>query len=310
MANELTYTGKGDLVIAAALNETIYENIVDRTDLSMTCRYYGSANGSGSTASKVSKVTYDDAMAAANTDEVTAVANTDLGTGAATITIARQALVRQVSDLLSIVRNGPVSVAQLGQDMVRAAQLRFTDMVCALFTGLSNSAGTSGQAFTYDDFLDALYILIRNRASGPRFAVLAPIQYTQLVESLRGEGQSIVPPDIGSTMATLGNGPGWGFHGLLAGCQVWSSDSCVTNGGDKEGAIYTMDAFGYRDGVPVNIQNSNPGSFISQTPSGSPVFVAINRAEDSALTQIVGNYFVGVSEIDDASGVKLVTSAT
>ena len=86
-----TYTGKGNLFIAAALNRLVHEDIVDRSDILTKLVNYGDANGSGSTASKVSRVAFDDAMAAANADEVTALANTDLGTAAATITGANMA---------------------------------------------------------------------------------------------------------------------------------------------------------------------------------------------------------------------------
>jgi len=311
MANEITYTGHGNLFIAAALDQAIYESIVDRTDLALTCTYRGSVNDSGSTAAKVAKVTWDDAMGAANADEVTTVAQTDLSTGTVTITVARQALTRLVTDLYEIVGGPRPATQDFANDMVRAAQLRFTDMVCALFTSLSSSVGTGGANMTLDDLYDALYTLIRARASGKRFAVLAPIQLTDLMDSLRGEGLAIVPPDAASILAGAGDTQGWGMHGTFAGCEIWSADSCVTNGVNKEGAVYTQQCFGYKDGIPNALTNhAAPGSFVSMSPSGSPIFVEFERLAGEANTKVVGNYYVGVSEVDDAQGVLVSTSAT
>jgi len=308
-----TYTGTGDLFIAAAMNRAIHETIVDRTDLALLCTYRGSINGTGSVASKVGKVSWDDAMAASNADEVTTVAVTDIGTSTATITVARQALVRTVTDLYEIAAiPGGAGIAAMAADMVRAAQLRFTDMVCALFTSLTSSVGTSGVNATVDDLYDALYTLIQARAPGQRYAVLAPIQLTDVMDSIRGEGLSITPPDAASSLTALGNNAGYGMHGTFAGAQLWSADSCVTNGADKEGAVFTPGCYGYMDGVPSHIsaRSTSRESFAQMTPAGSPVYVTFSADEPKGHTIVVGHYFVGVSEIEDARGVKFVTSAT
>jgi len=311
MASELTYTGHGNLFIAAALNRALWETIVDRTDISLTNIYMGSVNGQGSVASKIAQASFDDAMGAANGDETTAIGNTDLGNSTVTITVARQALKRVVTDIYQLVGGPRPGVERFAADMVNAAQLRYTDMVCALFTSLSSSVGTSGANMTLDDLYDALYALIRARASGKRYAVLAPIQFTDLMDSLRGEGLSITPPDANSILASAGDTQGWGLAGTFAGCEIWSSDSCATNGADKEGAVYTQRCFGYQDGVPSELlQNAGPGSFISAMPSGSPIFVEFQRLAAEAHTLVVGNYYVGVSEMEDANGVKIVTSAS
>lgn len=311
MADELTYTGHGNFFLAAALNMALYETIVDRTDLSRTCTYMGSVNGTGSTASKIAQASFDDAMAAANVDETTAISNTDLGNSTVTITVARQALKRVVTGLWEIVGGPAPGVSRFAEDMINAAQLRFTDMVCALFTGLSGSVGTSGANMTLDDLYDALYALIRARASGKRYAVLAPIQLTDLIESMRSEGLALQPVDSQSIISNAGSANGYGQAGVWAGCEVWSADSCATNGADKEGAVYTERCFGWMDGVPnVLLQHAAPGSFVQALPSGSPIFVEFEKLAAELHTLVVGNYFVGVSEIEDAQGVKVVTSAT
>jgi hypothetical protein len=313
MANEITYTGKGDFFIAAALNRMLYENIVDRTDLSRTVTYYGSANGAGSTASKISKATFDDPMVAANTDEVTPIGNTDLGTGSATITVARQALSRDLSDIYQLIGEGGPSpdAARFASDMADAAVLRITDMICALFGSLSSIVGVSGVNMALDDLYEGLYVLIRARAGGQKIFVGSPQQVTDLIDSIRNEGQKLTPPDATDLLSRLGNQENWGFHGTFAGVQIWSADSVVTNGPDSEGGLYTEKAFGLRDGVPqAAMTAAAPGSFMSATPNGSPVFVEFERDAKAGLTSIVGNLYVGVAEIDDAHGVLMRNSAT
>lgn len=312
MANEITYTGHGDLFIAAALNQMLWETIVDRSDLRQLCVNMGSVSGTGSIASKVAKAAWDDAMGAANTDEITAVSNVDLGTATVSITVARQALKRIVTDPYALVGGPAPSIQAFADDMGRAASLRFTDMVCALFANLATSKGTSGADLTVDDISDAMYSLIQSRAPGKPTAVLAPIQLTDFLESLRGEGGSAEfnPATEAMLSANAENG-GFGLHGSWRGVDFWSSDSVNTSGGDKVGAIFVPGCYAYMEGIPQDVlAHAAPGSYSALAPNGSPIFVEFERQAAEGHTLVVGNYYVGVSELEDLRGVKLVTSAS
>lgn len=312
MANELTYTGHGDFFIAAALNQMLWETIVDRSDLRGLCVNMGSVNGSGSLASKVAKASWDDAMGAANADEVSAVANTDLGTATISITVARQALKRYITDPYALVGGPAPQIQAFADDMGRAASLRFTDMVCALFTNLATSKGTTAQALTVDDISDAMYSLIQARAPGKPSAILAPIQLTHFLESLRGEGgSSEFNPATEQMLSANATNGGYGMHGTWRGVDFWSSDSVNTAGADKVGAIFVPGAYAYMEGIPAEVlAHSAPGSYSALAPNGSPIFVEFERLAAEGATLCVGNYYVGVSELEDLRGVKIVTSAT
>lgn len=308
MAAEITYTGHGNLFIAAAMNQMLHETIVDRTDLLETCKDFGQLNGAGSQAYKVATAAFDDAMAAANTDEVTAVGNTDLGNGTATITVARQALARVVTDLYQLVGGPRPGIEQFAQDMANAAILRQTDMIAALYGSLSNSVGTSGVALTADDIYDAQFQLIQSRVPGPYNCVLSPIQMTHFLDSLRGESGAV---QFESATADMLGAAGAGRAGTWHNISFWSSDSVVTNGANSEGAMYGDGCFGYARGVPTDVVSlAGPGSFASVTPSGSPIFVEFERLSKEAHTLVVGNLYFGVSEIEDSRGVLISTSAT
>lgn len=308
MASEITYTDHGNLFLAAALNQMLHETIVDRTDLLETCTDWGSINGVGSQAYKVAKASFDDAMAAANTDEVTAIGNTDLGTGTVTITVARQALKRVVTDLYQLVGGPRPGIQRFAQDMADAAALRQTDMICALFGSLSNSVGTSGADLTCDDIYDAQYQLIQARVPGPYNCVLAPIQLTHFLDSLRGESGAV---QFESATADMLGASGAGRKGTWHNIAFWDADSVATNGANKEGAMYGQGCFGYARGVPSDVVSmAGPGSFASVTPNGSPIFVEFERLAGEAHTLVVGNLYFGVSEIEDDRGVLISTSAT
>lgn len=312
MANEITYTGNSNLFVAAALNQMLHELIVDRTDLRSLCTNWGSVNGTGSLASKIARGSYSDAMGAANTDEVTAVANTAFTNSTVSITVARQALRRQVGDIYELVGGPRPSIEAYAEDMARAASLRFTDMVCALFSGLSTGKGTTTVDLSVDDISDAQYALIQARAGGKVSCVLAPIQLTDFLESLRGEGGAA--EYSAATEAMLGfptDNVGYGLHGSWRGIDFWSCDSVATSGSDKIGAMFTPDAFAYMEGVPSSVlAHAAPGSYQSVASNGAPIFVEFERSAAAAMTDIVGNYYVGCAELEDARGVKLVSSAT
>lgn len=311
MAGEQTYTGNTDLFIAAALNQQIHANLVDNTDLKGKCVNYGSVSGSGSTASQIGKVSWDDAMGAANTDEVTAVSATDLGHGAATITVARQSLRRDISDLYALVGGPAPRIDEYAAQMANAAVLRFTDMVTSLFSALTQGGGTSTVALSVDDISDGQYALIQAGAPGGLTFVGSPKQITDFLDSLRGEGGSSEFQAETWNMLSAGGAEyqGYGRMGVWRGIEFWSCDSVATSGSDKVGAIFAPGAFGYMEGIP-SAMHSAPGSYAGLAPNGSPIFVEFERDASKGHTIVVGNYFVGVSTIEAARARKIISSAT
>lgn len=311
MAGELKYTGNTDFFIAAALNQLLHPNVVDRTDLRKTVTNFGSVVGTGSLASQIATVTFDDAMAAANTDEVTAVSNTDVGHGNVTITVARQALMRTVTDVYSLVGGPRPGIQALAADMGNAAALRFTDIVAALFSSFSAGGGTSGSPLSVDDVMDGHFALIRAQVPGSPNCVLAPTPLTHFLDSLRGEGGSAEFNPATEQMLSSSGGDGYGVHGSWRGITFWSCDSVPTSGGDRIGAIYVPGAIGYMEAIPGDIlAQMGPGSYAALAPNGSPIYVEFERKSAEGHTLITGNYFVGASVVEAARGRKLTSSAT
>lgn len=296
-----------DLFLAAVLNRTIHENIVDTTDLRRTCRFKGNIAGRGSATLNLPGVTWGDAMGAANTDEVTAVSVTDITTSLSQITVARQAIVRRVSDLYQMA-NGidGMGIEGIAAQMAQFATLRATDLLCAQFGSVTANVGTSTVDLTVDDIYDAQFALIQARVPGPYICVLAPIQITDFMSSLRGEGGAQM-----NNPSTLGMFAGGGMQAKeWNGITFIDCDSVPTSGGDRVGCMYAIDAFGYAEMVPTDIMTgAHSGGYLSVIPDGGSVYVAFERDESAGTTDIVGNYYVGFGIVENARAVKITTDA-
>ncbi len=131
MANEITYTGSGaNLRAAEVFNRLIFETLVDKTSLRSICQKLGDLGGSGSDTLVTGTVAFDDAMAAANTDEVTAADNTALGNGAISLSVAQQILAYGLSDKFLITgSDGQVDLQLLAEKLSHPVDL---DLVTAV----------------------------------------------------------------------------------------------------------------------------------------------------------------------------------
>jgi hypothetical protein len=196
----------------------------------------------------------------------------------------------------------------------------------ALFTNLSNSVGTSGQALTLDDFEEAVYTLENNNA--PRTvarevllglvpsgllgycSILAPVQARHLSKSARSTaGAQFGNPAI--DLMKFENGAaieGWCYE--LLGVQVFKSTTCATNGSDREGAVFAGTAFGfaYND---MTMINAAPGSGIEPMPGeGNMVRLETQRDAQNRQNVVAVTTSFGWAEMDDSSGVLVTSSST
>jgi preprotein translocase subunit SecA len=169
---------------------------------------------------------------------------------------------------------------------------------------LSASVGTTGAALTVDDIMDGLDQLRQQNVEGPYFLVLHHVQYGDFVESLRGEGQSIVDPDSASML----RGSGSGFQGSWNGVNIFSVDSVGLSGSDYVGALYGLGCFAYADGVPDASIAALAGADAAVTSDGA-IWVEIQREAVEGHAKVVGNYYVGVSENEDLRGVRVISAS-
>lgn len=311
MANEVTYTGHPNLFLPAAMNARLHQLLgADEPSLRRLISYRGSVNGTNSLTSKVAKISAADAMAAANADEVTAPANTNLTDQTVNITVARQVLVRKVTDLYQIPRGVAPGVEWMSRQMYTAALLRFNGLLTALFPAIASQAGGgAGVDLTVDDIYDAIYLMRSHRVPGPFNCVLAPNQFNEFSGDLRGETGAI--QYLASTAAMLGlessAAGGLGYEGRWNGVEFFVTP-IVEIAGSVSGALFSPDCFGYMDGIPSSIVGmAQAGSSMATMPDGGSIWVELDRHAIEGHLDIVGNMYVGLAEIEDLRGVEIIS---
>ena len=305
MANEVYFSGlSGNARVAAILNQFVVTKLTDTASLvnHPSITQLRSMNGSGSTVVQVPVVSWG-ANAMASVAENSTVSNTALTTTNANITIARQALRRQISDLAMLTATGiplDVTLDNIAADMVLAYNKRVTTMIAALSSGFSSSVGSTTTDLTVANFYAAIFQLQLNSADGIFTAILHPQQINDLISSLRSETG---PGQYLATSSDQVQAKGPGFRGNLFGVDIFASANVPTAnaGADYLGMMIAPGAIG------VATATAAPMVGAATLPSQSPIVVELERDSSSGSTIVVGSAFVGVGELDDLRGVGILS---
>ena len=305
MAIDYGNTPGSNQFVSATMNGAAWALLTDLSDLFQFCVDLN-PHQTGSTDNQIGQVKWDDAMSSlGETDTVSA---TDPTMSNVTVSIGRYALRRDVSDLYSLA--GPPSgatIADFAARMADAASRARTAAVTAMFGSLSNSVTSGGgNALDADTFYNAMFQLTESRVPGPWVCVLSPTQLVNLQNALRSEtGPTQYVP---ATQEML-RGAGPGLAGLFEGVQIWSSDQVEDDGTDATGAMWGMGAFGYQE-MPVAQIGALPGVIAQSVPAASPILVEFDRTAADATSSVIGSYYFGVVEVEDARGVGIVSDIT
>ena len=305
MANEVYFSGlSGNARVAAILNQFVVTKLTDTASLvnHPSITQLRSMNGSGSTVVQVPVVSWG-ANAMASVAENATVSNTALTSTNANITIARQALRRQISDLAMLTATGiplDVTLDNLAGDMVLAYNKRVTTMIAGLSTGFSSFVGSTTVDLTVANFYAAIFQLQLQSADGIFTAVLHPQQINDLISSLRSETG---PGQYLATSQDQVQAKGPGFRGNLFGVDIFASANVPTanSGADYLGMMIAPGAIG------VATATAAPMVGAATLPSQSPIVVELERDSSSGSTIVVGSAFVGVGELDDLRGVGILS---
>ena len=308
MANEVLYSGLGDLRLAKILNNEIQLLLADRFSLRNhpSIANFGNISGRGSSVLSIPQAGLDgyDLMTAVG-GETAAAANVALTDNSADITIARFALRREISDLANMTDSVGLTVERLAADMVGGYEMAVTNSICDVIDGFTTTAGTSGVDLSVDDFFSALFSLEQANVPTPYVAVLHPVQVTDLQSSIRGEGGAL--QYIAATQDMLA-AKGQGFAGSFLGVDIFKSSKVPTAnaGADRAGAMMGYGAVGMAEGSVRPI--AALGGAL-QFPAGTVIAVEYERTSATALTSITGNAYFGVAKLQDAMGVSVISDA-
>jgi len=303
----ITYATEGaDLRVAEVANPLLHLILADLTDLyGVGMVNLGDGAGSGSSTDNISKLDLDDPMTAPA--EGAAVSATDPATASVQVSIARQALRRDITDLFAGTGTSAMAFnpALIAQDAANSIVIRRTGLVASLFSSVSNSVGTTTVDLSVDDIYDAMFQLHTTLNQPPFFCTLYSEQINNFQSSLRGEGGA---NQFKAVTAEMLSAKGPGFVGSWNGVDFWSSDQVPTaNGGaDSAGCMWSMGAFGYKEAAVASMLQQG-GSVISSVPAESAAWIEVQRSPDTGSTIYVYNYYTGVVEIEDDRACAIIT---
>ena len=244
---------------------------------------------------------YDAMSSASDGADVTA---SQLEMDTATITVARQALRYDMTDLANLSGLGSdISPFRLAESMVGAFEARFMEIVAATFGSFGTSVGTSGVAMTIDDFLDGVFALELANNPSQIFAVLHPRQIADLQASIRNEAANAIA--FNSASHDMLKMMGQGYVGDFLGVQIHKSSYVNESAGNKQGAMFSAGAIAYAIGTPAPMV----GAGGEVRPAGTPIVVEYQRDASKGLTEIIGTAYCGAGIVEDARGVLVSTDA-
>jgi hypothetical protein len=243
-----------------------------------------------------------DAMASASDGADVTASQLEMDT--ATITVARQALRYDMTDLANLSGLGSdISPFRLAESMVGAFEARFMEIVAATFGSFSTSVGTSGVDMSIDDFLDGVFALELANNPSQIFAVLHPRQIADLQASIRNEAANAIA--FNSASHDMLKMMGQGYVGDFLGVQIHKSSYVAESAGNKQGAMFSAGAIAYAIGTPAPMV----GSGGEVRPAGTPIVVEYQRDASKGLTEIIGTAYCGAGIVEDARGVLISTDA-
>jgi hypothetical protein len=308
MANEVTYASLGNLRTAAVLNQLVYKKINDQVDLRFTCMETDSPAGSGSAAVKVGQVDFDE-VAAQQSEAPASVAPSALGSGAATVTVARQAVRYDPSDLFLMTGSaGSVGADDLAQGLADAVIRQYATIITTLYASATTTSGTTGTVLTVDDILDGQFNLIINDVDGDQWCTLKPKAFTQLQSSMTGVGGAF---QFDSATNELMKMKSQGYKGSWNGINFITASTVTDDSTDFSGAIYSKGAIAYAEMDPSALANNGViemSEFLKVAVKGSSVWIEPQRDADRGLTELVGNGYFGASVNDQDRIVEILSA--
>ena len=153
----------------------------------------------------------------------------------------------------------------------------------------------------HDDFVDAVYTLeIASVPSGTISCALHGRQMADWSESLRSEGGAL---QFSTEVLNMLAFKGQGFQGTMLGVNVWKFSHVTDDSTNRQGGMWGESAFGYKIIIPQIALGAGTNIAVRM----DELTVELQRVPDSALTQVAGNSWFGISVLEQARLVGIVT---
>ena len=306
MADEIVFTGIGDLTTAEALTNAYILLAAERNALQNhpALMYVGDIGvGARSNTLKVPHIGLMGYNLLSSTGDGAAVANTALTDGSSTVAVARYSKAYEASDLARMTAGGLVNIDMMAMDAVLSGALTLSSLVANLVDNFSTVVGTTTVDATAANFLDAITANEIAHTPGPLMAVLHPVQWGDVRKDLALNSGGAV--QFMAATQELVAYRGTGFVGSLAGVDVITSTFVPTAnaGADRAGGMFGRGALLWADGtIPTE---GDPNQVVI---AGKVLFERV-RAGRSGLTAYVSHRYLGVVEGIDGFGVSIITDA-
>tara|TARA_Y100000401_G_scaffold33531_2_gene24919 strand:- start:10991 stop:11917 length:927 start_codon:yes stop_codon:yes gene_type:complete len=303
------YSDLSNLRLAKMITQEITLLLRDTSNLrnSQFLTYYGSINGSGSKVMSVRKAGLDGYNKMSGIAENATGSDTAITESSVDITVGRQYLSYEISDLASMTGLGAndIDPFRLARSIAASYESRFAELQCDTADGLStNVVGSSSDTMSVDLFFDAIFALEQAASGvgvdGQYAAVLHPKQLVELQDSLRNETSNSVSM-MTATQAML-EAKGRGFVGSLFGVEVYRSSHVTNAASAHNGYMITPNCLGYIDGTPTSLPQAV--DFMTM----GKVLIEMERTATQALTRVVGHAYLGMAIIDQDRGCLIKSS--
>ena len=317
MANETTTSTLDDITNASIAYPIIINALSERPGLAMAaCREFD-LTGLATNAVKLPVETswwgtpYDRG-ASIDTEldatQGTALSNTAFSTGVVTLTCAEYGVAAALTDNVSedSVITGQALLDRFMGRMLHALTLAIDDDYCALFTGLSNSVGTSGADLTAAQALAANQGIRRRGAIADRlWYILDQQQVDDLMNALvAGSTSMAVYALAADRILNVAAGPNNGIGVERSALQF--SGYPVIHSGLTDSANAGADVSGACI-VPTSAANDDAGSTTHALGwKRMPRFETQRQAKRRA-TDLVMTCRAGLAELQDGAGTSIVT---
>ena len=310
MANEIVFTGLGDLMLSEVLSGKYLLLLADRNALpshpAIALGYQKDCAGAGSNVFKVPHVGIFGYDILATGTEGSSTANSAFSDSSSTLTVVQKDKVYQASDLARMVdANGVIRQDIFALDAVVSASATSLDMVANLVDNFSATVGSSGVNATAANYLECIATLEIAQVVGPYLAILHPRQWADVRNDVATASGGAIQWNAGSQAMLDAAMKGLGAQGNYMGVDVFTTTRVPTAnaGADRAGGMFGAGAIIWADGTIPSEMDAN------QMVLADKVLFERIREGRAGLTSYLTRKFMGFSEGIDAAGVSAITDA-
>lgn len=306
MAADTNASLAADAGISAYLNLEFLELLHEVRDLKDVCTVFPFQAGMGSASMKLRQIQLKDTMTAPGED--TAPSVTNFTTASKTLTVAKANLYRSVSDLAFI--TGEMEVQQIVKSFAVSVAYYRSTLIAALGVGFtSNTAvGATTTPLTVDTIYAGLFALRKALVSGKLDFASHETAITQFMASLRGETATplTIAPETQGALSNEATG-NVQFEWMGIRFRSHASFPTINAAADYSGFMVGQGAIAYSEAPVANFLRQY--AFNPQTMAGETAVIAQDMTtENKGSRSWICHFYPGVSELEDARGVQVVSS--